>query len=149
MIFLVVSCPCALVLSIPLSFFSGIGFASKNGILIKGSNYLEALRSVDTVVFDKTGTLTKGVFNVTKLNPEGISEEELLEYAAIAEVNSNHPIAKSILSYYNKKIDLDTIDSYEEIAAYGIRVKHNGKFILAGNEKLMKKKIYLIHQPKK
>lgn len=139
LIFLVVSCPCALVLSIPLSFFSGIGFASKNGILIKGSNYLEALRSVDTVVFDKTGTLTKGVFNVTKLNPEGISEEELLEYAAIAEVNSNHPIAKSILSYYNKKIDLDTIDSYEEIAAYGIRVKHNGKFILAGNEKLMKK----------
>lgn len=103
LIFLVVSCPCALVLSIPLSFFSGIGFASKNGILIKGSNYLEALRSVDTVVFDKTGTLTKGVFNVTKLNPEGISEEELLEYAAIAEVNSNHPIAKSILSYYNKK----------------------------------------------
>lgn len=102
LIFLVVSCPCALVLSIPLSFFSGIGFASKNGILIKGSNYLEALRSVDTVVFDKTGTLTKGVFNVTKLNPEGISEEELLEYAAIAEVNSNHPIAKSILSYYNK-----------------------------------------------
>ncbi|EQG19456.1 HAD ATPase, P-type, IC family protein [Clostridioides difficile 6057] len=86
LIFLVVSCPCALVLSIPLSFFSGIGFASKNGILIKGSNYLEALRSVDTVVFDKTGTLTKGVFNVTKLNPEGISEEELLEYAAIAEV---------------------------------------------------------------
>ncbi|HBE9438424.1 TPA: cadmium-translocating P-type ATPase [Clostridioides difficile] len=139
LIFLVVSCPCALVLSIPLSFFSGIGFASKNGILIKGSNYLEALRSVDTVVFDKTGTLTKGVFNVTKLNPEGISEEELLEYAAIAEVNSNHPIAKSILSYYNKKIDLDTIDSYEEIAAYGIRVKHNGKLILAGNEKLMKK----------
>ncbi|HID1129696.1 TPA: heavy metal translocating P-type ATPase [Clostridioides difficile] len=139
LIFLVVSCPCALVLSIPLSFFSGIGFASKNGILIKGSNYLEALRSVDTVVFDKTGTLTKGVFNVTKLNPEGISEEELLEYAAIAEVNSNHPIAKSILSYYNKKIDLDTIDSYEEIAAYGIRVKHNGNFILAGNEKLMKK----------
>ncbi|EJX2683024.1 cadmium-translocating P-type ATPase [Clostridioides difficile] len=139
LIFLVVSCPCALVLSIPLSFFSGIGFASKNGILIKGSNYLEALRSVDTVVFDKTGTLTKGVFNVTKLNPEGISEEELLEYAAIAEVNSNHPIAKSILSYYNKKIDLDTIDSYEEIAAYGIRVKHNDNFILAGNEKLMKK----------
>ncbi|MFL8710541.1 heavy metal translocating P-type ATPase [Clostridioides sp. GD02377] len=139
LIFLVVSCPCALVLSIPLSFFSGIGFASKNGILIKGSNYLEALRSVDTVVFDKTGTLTKGVFNVTKLNPEGISEEELLEFAAIAEVNSNHPIAKSILSYYSKKIDLDTIDSYEEIAAYGIRVKHNGKLILAGNEKLMKK----------
>lgn len=139
LIFLVVSCPCALVLSIPLSFFSGIGFASKNGILIKGSNYLEALRSVDTVVFDKTGTLTKGVFNVTKLNPKGISEEELLEFAAIAEVNSNHPIAKSILSYYNKKIDLDTIDSYEEIAAYGIRVNYNGKLILAGNEKLMKK----------
>ncbi|MCC0783784.1 cadmium-translocating P-type ATPase [Clostridioides sp. ES-S-0108-01] len=148
LIFLVVSCPCALVLSIPLSFFSGIGFASKNGILIKGSNYLEALRSVDTVVFDKTGTLTKGVFNVTKLNPEGISEEELLEFAAIAEVNSNHPIAKSILSYYNKKIDLDTIDSYEEIAAYGIRVKHNEKLILAGNEKLMKKE-NILYSPAK
>lgn len=139
LIFLVVSCPCALVLSIPLSFFSGIGFASKNGILIKGSNYLEALRSVDTVVFDKTGTLTKGVFNVTKINSVGISEENLLEYAAVAEANSNHPIAKSILSYYNKSVDLEKIESYEEIAAYGIKVGYNGEHILAGNEKLMRK----------
>ncbi len=139
LVFLVVSCPCALVLSIPLSFFSGIGFASKNGILIKGSNYLEALRDVDTVVFDKTGTLTKGVFNVTKINAVGISEEKLLEYAAFAEANSNHPIAKSILSYYDKKVDLDKITSYEEIAAYGIRINYNNELILAGNEKLMRK----------
>lgn len=139
LVFLVVSCPCALVLSIPLSFFSGIGFASKNGILIKGSNYLEALRNVDTVVFDKTGTLTKGVFNVTKVNAVGISEEQLLEYAAFAEANSNHPIAKSILNYYDKKIDLEKISSYEEIAAYGIRINYNDELILAGNEKLMKK----------
>lgn len=138
LIFLVVSCPCALVLSIPLSFFSGIGFASKNGVLIKGSNYLEALRDVDTVVFDKTGTLTKGVFGVTKVNPVGISEEQLIEYAAIAEVNSNHPIAQSIIKHYNKKIDLDKIEKYEEIAAHGIKVLYNGDFILAGNEKLMK-----------
>ena len=139
LVFLVVSCPCALVLSIPLSFFSGIGFASKNGILIKGSNYLEALRDVNTVVFDKTGTLTKGVFNVTKINAVGISEEKLLEYAAFAEANSNHPIAKSILSYYDKKVDLDKITSYEEIAAYGIRINYNNELILAGNEKLMRK----------
>lgn len=139
LVFLVVSCPCALVLSIPLSFFSGIGFASKNGILIKGSNYLEALRNVDTVVFDKTGTLTKGVFNVTKVNAVGVSEEQLLEYAAFAEVNSNHPIAKSIISYYDKKIDLDKISNYEEIAAYGIKVSYNDELILAGNEKLMRK----------
>lgn len=139
LIFLVVSCPCALVLSIPLSFFSGIGHASKNGILIKGSNYLEALRNVDTVVFDKTGTLTKGVFNVTKIKTVGISEEELLEYAAFAEVNSNHPIAKSILNHYNKEISLDKISDYEEIAAYGTKVSYDGKYILAGNEKLMRK----------
>ncbi|MGL4912705.1 MAG: heavy metal translocating P-type ATPase [Romboutsia sp.] len=139
LVFLVVSCPCALVLSIPLTFFSGIGFASKNGILIKGSNYLEALRNVDTVVFDKTGTLTKGVFKVTKVNPIGISEAELLEYAAFAEANSNHPIAKSILTYYDREIDLDKIEGYEEVAAYGIKINYNGENILAGNEKLMRK----------
>lgn len=138
LVFLVVSCPCALVLSIPLSFFSGIGFASKNGILIKGSNYLEALRNVDTVVFDKTGTLTKGVFDVTKINAIGISEEELLEYAAFAEANSNHPIAKSILSYYDKELDLNKIENYEEVAAHGIKIKYNNDLILAGNEKLMR-----------
>lgn len=137
LVFLVVSCPCALVLSIPLSYFSGIGVASKNGILIKGSNYLEALRYVDTVVFDKTGTLTEGVFDVVQVKSVGISEEELIRYASIAEVNSNHPIAKSILNYYDKKIDLDKIEEYEEIAAHGIRVKYENEEILAGNEKLM------------
>lgn len=137
LIFLVVSCPCALVLSIPLSFFSGIGYASKQGILIKGSSYLEVLRSVDTVVFDKTGTLTKGVFDVTKINTVGISEDELLRYAAIAEVNSNHPIAKSIVNHFNGEIELDKITNYEEIAAHGIKVEYDGQYILAGNEKLM------------
>lgn len=137
LVFLVVSCPCALVLSIPLSYFSGIGVASKKGILIKGSNYLEALRYVDTVVFDKTGTLTEGVFDVVKVNSVGISEEELIKYASIAEANSNHPIAKSILNYYNKEINLNKIESYEEIAAHGIKVKYENEEILAGNEKLM------------
>ncbi|WP_296648587.1 heavy metal translocating P-type ATPase [Romboutsia sp. 13368] len=139
LVFLVVSCPCALVLSIPLSFFSGIGNSSKYGILIKGSNYLEALKNVDTVVFDKTGTLTKGVFNVTKIKSIGISEEELIEYAAYAEVNSNHPIAKSILNYYKGNIDLDKISDFEEVAAHGIKIKYKNLHILAGNDKLMKK----------
>ena len=138
LIFLVVSCPCALVLSIPLSYFSGIGVASKNGILIKGSNYLEALRYVDTVVFDKTGTLTEGVFDVVNVKAIGVSEEELMKFASIAEANSNHPIAKSILKYYNKQVDLNKIDEYEEIAAHGIKVKYENNIILAGNEKLMK-----------
>ena len=139
LVFLVVSCPCALVLSIPLSFFSGIGNSSKYGILIKGSNYLEALKDIDTVVFDKTGTLTKGVFNVTKIKAIGISEEELIEYAAYAESNSNHPIAKSILNYYKENIDLDKISDFEEIAAHGIKIKYKNLHILAGNDKLMKK----------
>lgn len=137
LVFLVVSCPCALVLSIPLSFFSGIGYASKQGILIKGSSYLEALRSVDTVVFDKTGTLTKGVFDVTYIRPVGITEDELLKYAAIAEINSNHPIAKSIVKHYKGNVDLDKVNNYEEIAAHGIKVDYEGQHILAGNEKLM------------
>ena len=148
LLFLVVSCPCALVLSIPLSFFSGIGYASKNGILIKGSNYLEALKDVDTVVFDKTGTLTKGVFNVTNINAVDISKEELLEYAAIAEVNSNHPIAKSIINAYGKNVDLNCIKSYEEIAAHGIMVQYNNDNILAGNEKLMKSNNILYNEAK-
>lgn len=138
LVFLVVSCPCALVLSIPLSFFSGIGNSSKHGILIKGSNYLEALKDIDTVVFDKTGTLTKGVFKVTKVLPVGISEDELIEYAAYAEVNSNHPIAKSIVSYYKENIDLEKITYFEEIAAHGIKIEYKGLHILAGNDKLMK-----------
>ena len=138
LVFLVVSCPCALVLSIPLSFFSGIGSSSKQGVLIKGSNYLEALKDVDTVVFDKTGTLTKGVFEVTKVSTKSISKEKLVEYAAYAEANSNHPIAKSIVNYYNKKIDLEKIENFEEIAAHGIKIKYQGKQICAGNDKLMK-----------
>ena len=141
LIFLVVSCPCALVLSIPLSFFGGIGSASKNGILIKGSNYLEVLRKANTVVLDKTGTITKGVFKVTEINPVGMSEDELLKYAAIAEANSNHPIAKSIMESYNEKFEeevkLSEIDKYEEIAAHGIKVLYNGKTILAGSSKLL------------
>jgi Cd2+/Zn2+-exporting ATPase len=138
LVFLVVSCPCALVVSIPLGFFGGIGGASGNGILVKGSNYLEALNNVETIVFDKTGTLTKGVFKVTKLSPEnGVAKDELLEYAAFAESYSNHPIATSILNEYNKEVNKDNITDYEEISGRGIRVKVDGKEILAGNVKLI------------
>ncbi|QUH20048.1 heavy metal translocating P-type ATPase [Alkaliphilus sp. B6464] len=141
LIFLVISCPCALVVSIPLGFFGGIGGASKNGILIKGGNYLEALNNVDTVVFDKTGTLTKGVFKVTEINVnKNISKEELLEYAAYAESHSNHPIAISILKAYGKDINKDEIENYEEISGHGIKVKVKDKEILAGNAKLMDEK---------
>lgn len=140
LIFLVVSCPCALVISIPLGFFGGIGGASKNGILVKGGNYLEALNDVDTVVFDKTGTLTKGVFKVTKVEAKGsIKEEELVELAAYAESYSNHPIATSILKEYGREINKDEIQSYDEIFGHGIKARVKGKTILAGNEKLMKK----------
>ena len=138
LIFLVVSCPCALVISIPLGFFGGIGGASKNGILVKGGNYLEALNNVDTVVFDKTGTLTKGVFKVTKINNMCSEQEDtLLEYAAYAECYSNHPIATSILNAYSKEVDKEQIEDYEEIAGHGIRVKFKGKEILTGNSRLM------------
>ena len=138
LVFLVVSCPCALVVSIPLGFFGGIGGASKAGILIKGSNYLEALNNVDTVVFDKTGTLTKGVFKVTKISPKNnVSEAELLEYAAIAESFSNHPIALSILKAYGKEIKKEEIEGYSEISGQGVKVKVSGKEILVGNAKLM------------
>ncbi len=141
LIFLVISCPCALVVSIPLGFFGGIGGASKNGILIKGGNYLEALNNVDTVVFDKTGTLTKGVFKVTEINVnKNISKEELLEYAAYAESHSNHPIAISILKAYGKDINKDEIENYEEISGHGIKVKVKDKEILVGNAKLMDEK---------
>ncbi len=140
LIFLVISCPCALVISIPLGFFGGIGGASKKGILIKGSNYLEALNDVDIAVFDKTGTLTKGVFIVTNILNRGIfSKEGILEYAAYAESNSNHPIALSILSAYGKGIDKGRISGYEEIPGHGIRIELNGKLVLAGNKRLMKK----------
>lgn len=140
LIFLVISCPCALVISIPLGFFGGIGAASKKGILVKGSNYLEALNSIDTVVFDKTGTLTKGVFKVTKIEAlNGISKEELLEYASYAESYSDHPIATSILKEYKKEIDKSEISNYAELPGYGVSVEYKGKKILAGNAKLMEK----------
>lgn len=140
LVFLVVSCPCALVISIPLGFFGGIGGASKNGILIKGSNYLEALNNVDTVVFDKTGTLTKGVFKVTKIMAtSSVSDTDLLEYAAYAESYSNHPIAISIQKAYGKEIDKNEISNYDEISGHGIKVTVKGKAILAGNSKLMSK----------
>lgn len=140
LIFLVVSCPCALVISIPLGFFGGIGAASRNGILIKGGNFLEALVNVDTVVFDKTGTITKGVFNVTKLLPaSGVEESKLLELAAYAESHSGHPIAESIKKAYDKDIIQDNIEGYEELAGYGIKVQITGKTVLAGSAKLMKK----------
>jgi Cd2+/Zn2+-exporting ATPase len=138
LVFLVVSCPCALVISIPLSFFGGIGGASRNGILIKGSNYLEALTNVDTMVFDKTGTLTKGIFKVTKIVPAGgLTEEKLLYYAAHAESNSNHPIALSIRNAYGKEIDADMIGGYEEIAGKGVSVRVGDDTVLAGNAKLL------------
>ena len=137
--FLVVSCPCALVISIPLSFFGGIGGASKIGILIKGSNYLEAMSNIETIVFDKTGTLTKGVFEVQKVNPSGISKEELLEIAAYSENYSNHPISKSIKKVYGKKIDEKQILKTEELSVLGIFAKRGDKDVLVGNEKLMNK----------
>lgn len=140
LIFLVVSCPCALVVSIPLGFFGGIGGASKNGILIKGSNYLEALYYVDTVVFDKTGTLTKGVFKVTELNASnGFEKDELLEYAAYAESYSTHPIALSIIKAYGKEIDNGDIQEYDEISGYGIKTKIKTREVLVGNSRLMEK----------
>jgi len=138
LVFLVVSCPCALVISIPLGFFGGIGGSSKRGILVKGANYLEALNDVETVVFDKTGTLTKGVFKVTEINPaSGIDAKELLQWAAYAESYSNHPIALSIMSAFHADIDKNLIGNYQEIAGNGIKVEVNGREVLAGNTRLM------------
>lgn len=136
--FLVVSCPCALVISIPLSFFGGIGGASKMGVLIKGSNYLEALANTEIVVFDKTGTLTKGVFEVQKIETENISEDELIRISAYAENYSNHPIAQSIKKAYNKSIDEKLIIKTEELSGLGIMAQIKDKKVLIGNEKLMK-----------
>ena len=137
-VFLIVSCPCALVISIPLTFFGGIGAASKRGVLVKGSNYLEALNKVSVVVFDKTGTLTKGVFEVANIIPAaGYQKEQVLEYAAQAESYSNHPIAKSILAAYGKPIDQKQFSGFEEISGHGISVMVQGKKVLAGNSKLM------------
>ncbi|WP_350445915.1 heavy metal translocating P-type ATPase [Anaeromonas frigoriresistens] len=140
LIFLVISCPCALVVSIPLGFFGGIGSASRNGILVKGGNYLEALNDVDIAVFDKTGTLTKGVFKVTEIIPEeNHTEKDILEYAAYGEVFSTHPIAEAILWAYEKDIDKNKISNYNEISGHGISVKYENKEILIGNKKLMDK----------
>ncbi len=135
--FLVISCPCALVISIPLSFFGGIGGASAKGVLVKGSNYLEALASAGVVVFDKTGTMTKGVFEVTKLSPVGMSEEELLYYAAHAESFSTHPISESLRRAYGKSVDMSVVSDVEETGGRGVQAKVGGKCVAAGNRKLM------------
>lgn len=137
--FLVISCPCALVISIPLSFFGGIGGASKIGVLVKGSNYLEALAYTETVVFDKTGTLTKGSFAVTEIQANGMTDEELLELAAYAEDYSNHPISLSIQKAYGKKIDNSRITDVQEIAGHGVQAVIDGMTVLAGNAKLMER----------
>lgn len=137
LIFLVVSCPCALVISVPLSFFGGIGGASKRGILIKGSNYLEALSHVKTILFDKTGTITKGTFSVSKIEPIGMSREELLRIAAMAEAYSNHPIALSIRKEHEAPLDLGRVSETTEIAGQGVRCVIDGQVVLAGNARLM------------
>ena len=137
--FLVISCPCALVISIPLSFFAGIGGASKEGVLVKGSNYLETLSQVKYVVFDKTGTMTQGVFEVSGIHHNQIEDEKLLEYAALAESYSSHPISKSILRAYGKEVDLSRVDNVQEIGGNGITAEVDGKEVAAGNAKLMKR----------
>jgi len=148
LVFLVISCPCALVVSIPLGFFGGIGASSRSGILVKGGNYLEALNDVRYVVFDKTGTLTKGTFKVTSVQPAGlITKERLLEYAAMAEVHSNHPIAESIRAAYGKAVTKGKIEGYNEISGHGIQVSVDGKELLVGNAKLMKKENIPFKQP--
>lgn len=136
--FLVISCPCALVISVPMSFFGGIGAASRKGVLVKGSNYLEALSQMDTIVFDKTGTLTKGEFKVSHLNPVSMKEEELLELAAYGECYSDHPISRSILEAYGKEPDRSRIGENREIAGQGMEAVVDGHRVLAGNSKLMK-----------
>ena len=138
LVFLVISCPCALVLSIPVGFFGGIGASARRGVLFKGANYLEAFRKVHTMVFDKTGTLTEGVFKVVDIKPfNGFSPEELLRFAALAEAHSNHPIAKSILDAYQGSIDEGSIQSYEEIASHGVRVVAEGREIVAGSDRIL------------
>lgn len=139
-VFLVISCPCALVISIPLTFFGGIGAASRKGVLVKGSNYLEALSNIETIVFDKTGTLTKGVFNVTKIETSnGFSKEQVLEHAALAEYMSNHPIARSIISECKADIKENRIKNFKEISGYGVTCESDDRLIIAGNSKMMKK----------
>lgn len=136
--FLVISCPCALVISVPLSFFGGLGGASKHGILVKGGNYLETLSKAEVVVFDKTGTLTKGIFKVKEISPVGIEKEELLEYTAYAEVYSNHPISLSLKEAYGKEINPENVAQVEELSGYGVKAVYKEKEILVGNDKLMR-----------
>jgi len=147
LIFLVISCPCALVISIPLSFFGGIGGASRRGILVKGGNYLEALSETEIVVFDKTGTLTKGSFHVQKVEPRGLTAEALLETAAIAESYSNHPISISLRKAYGKEIDAARIADVEELSGHGVTATVDGAKIAAGNAKLMRKLNIAFEQP--
>lgn len=137
LIFLVISCPCALVISVPLSFFGGIGGASKRGVLVKGSNYLEVLADAEIVVFDKTGTLTKGVFNVTAVHPDRVSEARLLELAALAESYSDHPISRSLREAYGKELETARVSDVEELSGRGVRAKIDGHTVCAGNDKLM------------
>ncbi len=140
LVVLVISCPCALVISIPLGYFGGIGSASRKGILVKGSNFLDALTQVKTVVFDKTGTLTKGEFIVSEVvTSNGFTKEEILEYAAYAETNSNHPVAKSISDAFGKDTDSKRIKQVDEISGHGIKAVIDGKTVLAGNDKLLHK----------
>jgi Cd2+/Zn2+-exporting ATPase len=149
LVFLVISCPCALVLSIPMGFFAGLGKAAKNGILIKGGNYLEAFNDIDIAVFDKTGTLTKGVFKVTAVQPaEGFTKDALLELAACAETFSNHPIALSVMKEYGREADTSCLSEYTERSGYGVSVVRNGKTILVGNQKLMEKTGIVFHESK-
>ena len=146
LIFLVVSCPCALVISVPLSFFGGIGGASRQGILVKGGNYLEVLADTELVVFDKTGTLTKGVFQVTAIHPEGVSQQELLELAALAESYSDHPISRSLKEAWGKALDTARVGQMEELSGRGVRAQVDGKEVWAGNGKLMEE-IGLAYRP--
>ncbi len=163
LIFLVISCPCALVVSVPLGFFSGIGNASKKGVLVKGGNYLEALNKLDSIIFDKTGTLTEGKFNVSSINVvEDLTDKEtLLEIAALGEANSNHPIGHSIKKHYGKNLDISRLENYTEIEGYGISVLIDNKLTLIGNKKLFDREgidveensdygtvIYISHQGK-
>lgn len=146
LIFLVVSCPCALVISVPLSFFGGIGGASRQGILVKGGNYLEVLADTELVVFDKTGTLTKGVFQVTAIHPEGVSQQQLLELAALAESYSDHPISRSLKEAWGKALDTARVGQVEELSGRGVRAQVDGKEVWAGNGKLMEE-IGLAYRP--
>ena len=145
--FLVISCPCALVISVPLSFFGGIGGASRQGILVKGGNYLEALAKTETVIFDKTGTLTKGVFDVQEIVAQAMEPEELLELAALAESHSNHPISLSVQRAYGKTLDTDKVTDVKEIAGLGVQAVIAGKVVLAGNAKLMKEHGVVYEEP--